>query len=82
MEAEHFLILQFVQEEHAYNPSKVKVYGYIMLPDTAEKFAGSDAKKSFLYRNGFTCAERIGNESLSMESGREEVLILPMDLLG
>ena len=60
------------------NPSKVKVYGYIMLPDTAEKFAGSDDAKKSLYRNGFAALKELESyESLSMESGREEVFDFP-----
>lgn len=49
-------------------PANVTVYGYIMLPDTAEKFAADDAAKKSLHRNGFAALKELESyESIPME---------------
>ena len=56
-------------------PAKVKVYGYIMLPDTAEKFASDNAAKKSLHRNGFAALKELESyESIAMEMGRKETM--------
>lgn len=37
----------------------VTVYGYIMLPDTADRFASSAASKKTLYRNGYAALKEL-----------------------
>lgn len=39
--------------------SNVRVYGYLMLPDTARVFAESDDEKRLLYRNGFAALKEL-----------------------
>ena len=39
--------------------SDVRVYGYLMLPDTAKGFAESDIARSTLYRNGFAALKEL-----------------------
>ncbi|MCB7341849.1 tubulin-like doman-containing protein [Blautia obeum] len=39
--------------------SDVRVYGYLMLPDTARGFAQSDSARSTLYRNGFAALKEL-----------------------
>ena len=56
-------------------PAKVKVYGYIMLPDTAEKFASDNAAKKRLHRNGYAALKELESyESIPMEEGRKEII--------
>lgn len=56
-------------------PANVTVYGYIMLPDTAERFAADDAAKTSLYRNGFAALKELESyESIGMEVGRKELM--------
>lgn len=37
----------------------VRVYGYLMLPDTAKGFAASDSARNSLYRNGFAALKEL-----------------------
>lgn len=56
-------------------PARVKVYGYIMLPDTAEKFASDNTAKKSLHRNGYAALKELESyESISMEFGRQETM--------
>ena len=53
--------------------SKVSVYTYLMLPDTAEKYAESDAARKSLYRNGFAALKELESYmSIPSEAYREE----------
>lgn len=55
--------------------SKVKVYTYLMLPDTAERFADSDNARKSLYRNGFAALKELESYmSIPSEAYREEFL--------
>ena len=56
-------------------PANVTVYGYIMLPDTAERFAPDDTAKKSLHRNGYAALKELESyESISMETGRKEIM--------
>lgn len=51
----------------------VRVYGYIMLPDTAERYANSSTAKNSLYRNGFAALKELESYmSIDLEADREE----------
>ena len=53
--------------------SKVSVYTYLMLPDTAERYAESDAARKSLYRNGFAALKELESYmSIPFEAYREE----------
>ena len=68
-----FLNIAAIAKNACPNPSNVFVYSYIMLPDTAEGFATSEAQKKSLYGNGFAALKELESyESFSMEPGREE----------
>ncbi|MDO4322286.1 MAG: tubulin-like doman-containing protein [Lachnospiraceae bacterium] len=55
--------------------SKVRVYGYLMLPDTAERFADSDSAKRSLYRNAFAALKELESYmSISFNGKRKEVI--------
>ena len=55
------------------DPTRVKVYAYLMLPDTAERFANSDNNKKSLYRNGFAALKELESYmSIPAETYREE----------
>ena len=57
------------------SPANVTVYGYIMLPDTAEQFAANDEAKRSLYRNGFAALKELESyESIAMETARRETM--------
>ena len=57
------------------DPRNVTVYGYIMLPDTAEKFASDNAAKKRLHRNGYAALKELESyESIPMEEGRKEII--------
>jgi len=57
------------------SPANVTVYGYIMLPDTAERFAADDTAKKSLHKNGFAALKELESyESISMETGRKELM--------
>lgn len=54
--------------------NSVRVYGYLMLPDTAERFAASPSAKNSLYRNGFAALKELESYmSLSMDTDRHEL---------
>lgn len=53
----------------------VTVYGYLMLPDTAERFASTDDAKQSLYRNGFAALKELESYmSIGFEQERKEVV--------
>ena len=53
----------------------VKVYGYIMLPDTAEGFAGADAVKQTFYQNGYAALKELESYmSIGFNGERKEVI--------
>ncbi len=57
------------------DPSKVHVYGYIMLPDTAERFASTDAAKRTLHRNGFAALKELESYmSIGFNLNRKETI--------
>lgn len=54
-------------------PANVTVYGYIMMPDTVERFAPSHVHRMTLYRNGYAALKELESfESIPMETGRKE----------
>ena len=56
-------------------PANVTVYGYIILPDAAERFAADDWAKKSLHRNGFAALKELESyESIPMEPGRKEII--------
>lgn len=68
-----FMSIAAIAKAACPNPGQVTVYGYIMLPDTAEKYANSDAQKKNLHGNGFAALKELESyESFTMEPGREE----------
>lgn len=53
----------------------VKVYGYIMLPDTAEGFASSDSIKQTFYQNGYAALKELESYmSIGFNGDRKEVI--------
>ena len=53
--------------------SDVRVFGYIMLPDTAERYANSSTAKNSLYRNCFAALKELESYmSIDLEADREE----------
>lgn len=71
-----FIDIAAIAKHACPDPSKVTVYGYIMLPDTAEKWAGSDDKKRTFHRNSYAALKELESyESLGMEvNPRKEVI--------
>ena len=68
-----FLNIAAIAKNACPNPLNAYVYSYIMLPDTAEGFATSEAQKKSLYGNGFAALKELESyESFFMEPGREE----------
>ena len=56
-------------------PANVTVYGYIMLPDTAEIWASDQESKNSLYVNGFAALKELESyESIGMEGNRKEIM--------
>ncbi len=56
------------------NKNDVRVYGYLMLPDTAERYASSTASKNSLYRNGFAALKELESYmSIDFEDDRKEL---------
>ena len=52
----------------------VRVYGYIMLPDTVERYANSTLAKNTLYRNGFAALKELESYmSIDFETDRKEL---------
>lgn len=52
----------------------VRVYGYIMLPDTADRFADTDKAKNSHYRNGFAALKELESYmSMDFEEDRKEL---------
>lgn len=55
--------------------SGVKVYGYIMLPDTAEGFAESDDVRKTFYQNGYAALKELESYmSIGFNGDRKEVI--------
>ena len=53
----------------------VTVYGYLMLPDTAENFHREDSKRQQLYANGFAAIKELESYmSIRMEHDRTEIM--------
>ena len=51
----------------------VRVYGYIMLPDTVERYANSNTAKNSLFRNGFAALKELESYmSIDLEEDRKE----------
>lgn len=63
-----------VQARSACPPTNdVRVFGYIMLPDTAERYANSSTVKNSFYRNGFAALKELESYmSIDLEADREE----------
>ena len=52
----------------------VRVYGYLMLPDTVERYASSTLAKNSLYRNGFAALKELESYmSIDLENDRKEL---------
>ena len=76
-----FLDLAVMAKSACPDQSRVKVYGYLMLPDTAEQFASGDQAKGSLYRNGFAALKELESYmSLFFEPERKE--IFPSTVVG
>ena len=68
-----FLDIATIAKSACPNPGNVKVYGFIMLPDTAETFATTYREKERLYRNGFAALKELESyESIKYEPSRKE----------
>lgn len=60
---------------HAAGAAGVKVYGYIMLPDTAEGFASSDNIRLTFYQNGYAALKELESYmSIGFNGDRKEVI--------
>lgn len=61
-------------------PANVTVYGYLMLPDTIEKFAPDDSGRGRIYSNGFAALKELESyESILFEKDRKEFFPAPWD---
>ena len=70
-----FIDLAVRAKKACYRPLNVKVYGYIMLPDTAEGFANSETQRKSLYSNGFAALKELESyEALAIEALRHEIM--------
>ena len=68
-----FLDIAALARSSCADPSKVSVYGFFMLPDTAERFASNQDAKISLYANGFAALKELeGYMSIGFEPGRKE----------
>ena len=68
-----FMDIATIAKSACPNPNNTKVYGFIMLPDTAERFAKSYIEKERLYRNGFAALKELESyESIKYEPSRKE----------
>ena len=60
---------------HVAGAAGVKVYGYIMLPDTAEGFAHADSIKQTFYQNGYAALKELESYmSIGFNGARKEVI--------
>ena len=61
-------------------PANVTVYGYLMLPDIAEKFIPDNSGLKSIYRNGFAALKELESyESILFENDRKEFFPAPCD---
>ena len=52
-----------------------EIYGYIMLPDTAEQFACSEEKRQIFYQNGYAALKELESYmSIDFNTDRKEIL--------
>lgn len=71
-----FIDIASIAKQACPNPANVTVFGYIMLPDTAERFADNDISRQSLYRNGFAALKELESyESIGLENGRKEIIV-------
>ena len=68
-----FLDIAAVARSACPTENDVRVFGFIMLPDTAERYANSSTAKNSLYRNGFAALKELESYmSIDLEADREE----------
>ncbi len=73
-----FIDIATIAKSSCFNPANTKVYGFIMLPDTAEGFASGDTERERLYRNGFAALKELESyESIKYELSRKEIFRAP-----
>ena len=69
-----FIDLAVLAKEACPNKNNVKVYGYFMLPDTAEGFSQGSDSKGTLYRNGFAALKELESyNSMLFDPDRKEI---------
>lgn len=76
-----FLDVAALAKEACPRLGNVQVFGYLMLPDTTERFIGSEWQAECMYRNGFAALKELEScEGLNTIEEREEIFPAPFFL--